>query len=449
MRTFGDVLKPNMSKTAVKKQYDNNKNLFEATPDAIERDASKQETLYELLFESLIYTLQQDECFKFPDISKSWISETVNNKKPVSSEIIKAAQKQEAATFVAAYFANNIVPNIPKPLLSVVVDGVMILVQYDASLGRKKRDSLKSARERKSEADFLADVWVLAVCRGAEHHSRKQLGETIDISSEESKPLPVDNKSEAIDLNAEQYSRLRRNFFLFRLRKKSGITQKRLTSSNRPHSTDKKKKSLIRVVIATAIPLSVGISLAIAWHALTEPSLANVSSVEAPVEDSIEEIADQNVEAEGISKPLIDVPLFRIPYTAIGDSEGYLAQGNDKENTIKVFSREKTVLYDDIKGYTNFVTYSLNGEASRFSAMLNPPKYRFFEPELAYRVFGDYELLNETVLTSDSPPTLILIDTSGVYNLMIEVELIGYASNSFTNLFFLGIQNAIITTTDY
>jgi len=447
MRTFGDVLKPNMSKTAIKKQYDNNKNLFEVTPDAIERDASKQETLYELLFDSLIYTLQQDECFKFPDISKSWISETINNKKPISSEIIKAAQKQEAATFVAAYFASNIVPNIPKHLLSVVVDGIMILVQYDTSLGRKKRDSLKSARERKSEADFLADVWVLAVCRGAEHHKRKQMDETIVISSGESKPLPVENQGDAIDLNTEQCSHSRKTLFLFRLRKKSSITQKKLTSSNRPQSTGKKKKSLIRIYISAAIPLTSVIALVIVWQSLSAPSLAMESAVEAPVEYSSEESAAENVEEVSIRKPLMDVPLFRKPYIEVGDSEGYLAEGNDKENTIKIFSWEETILYDDISGYTNYATYALNSEASKFSATFNPPKYRAFEPELAYRVYGDGEIFYETVLDCDSLPMFVSIDTSGVYYLKIEVELTGHVYASFADYYFLGIQNAVITTT--
>lgn len=48
MRSFGDAIKSKMSKTAKKKLFDADKNDFESRPEALERDASKQEVLYEL-----------------------------------------------------------------------------------------------------------------------------------------------------------------------------------------------------------------------------------------------------------------------------------------------------------------------------------------------------------------------------------------------------------------
>ncbi len=52
--------------------------------------------------------------------------------------------------------------------MTLVVDNVAGLVQNDVALGKRKIESLKSAIKRKSEADYLAEVWVLAVCIGAE-----------------------------------------------------------------------------------------------------------------------------------------------------------------------------------------------------------------------------------------------------------------------------------------
>ncbi|WP_312102873.1 tetratricopeptide repeat protein [Pygmaiobacter massiliensis] len=174
MRSFGDAMKFKMSKAAKKKFFDASKAAFEHRPEATELDASKQEVLYGLLFESLTYTLQQTDGKRFPDIGKVWISETINNKKPLHTEILKAAQRTEAVNEVAVYFHENLVPNIPKSLLSVVVDSVAGLVQGDATLGKKKITSLKSAKERKAAADYLAEVWVLAVCIGAKRPNCSQ-----------------------------------------------------------------------------------------------------------------------------------------------------------------------------------------------------------------------------------------------------------------------------------
>ncbi|MDD3040622.1 tetratricopeptide repeat protein [Bacteroides sp.] len=167
MRSFGDALKSKMSKTVKKKLFDADKNNFESRPEALERDASKQEFLYELLFESLTYKLQRKEELKFPDLSKSWISGTINNKISLNAAILKAAQRKEAAKEVADYFNQNLIPNIPMNLLSVVTGNVSVLVQNDVTMGEPKKRSLELSFKKKSEADYLAEVWVLAVCMGA------------------------------------------------------------------------------------------------------------------------------------------------------------------------------------------------------------------------------------------------------------------------------------------
>jgi len=423
IRTYGNVLKHKMSKSAVIKFYDADKRVFVASPDVIERDASKQETLYNLLFESLLYTLRLDEGFRFPDISKSWISETINAKIPVNSEILKAAQKKEAAAAVATYFDHNIIPNIPKHMLSMVVDGVSSLVQDDTKLGKKKRDSLKSARDRKSEADFLADVWILAVCNGTEYNTKKTSNNNITRQNEVSAESPFPANPDYDDTpkkthNADVESQ-----------------DEQLNDHNGcQHKTDKK---------ATSGKNRLFISLWVILLAVckSKVNLISIGSSVVVVSVTVTLVIGSTVQHNYTE---ISTPLFNVPYVDIGDSAGYEAYGDDENNTIKIYSREETILYEDIASYTNFVTFDLDGNTSRFTATLHPPNFPLFNPKLTYKIIGDGKLLFEKVLGGESPPTLVDVDTSGVDQLTIEVDLINKVYHSFTSPYYKGIQNATI-----
>lgn len=174
IKAFGDIIQHNMSKEAIKKYYDREKNCFSPAADAAAFDASTQEKTYELLFGALTYKLSDEESKRLPDISKSWISQTINQKVSIHSEIVKAAQKPWAAKAVADYFQENIISNIPKTVLSMVVDSVATLVNGDSSLGKKKIASLKSKHQTKAEADYLSEIWIRAVCIGANSSARKE-----------------------------------------------------------------------------------------------------------------------------------------------------------------------------------------------------------------------------------------------------------------------------------
>jgi len=137
IRSFGGIVKSRMSKAARIKKYDTDKACFTLSADALEHDATKQEVFYGMLFESLIFYLHESDEYRFPDIGKRWISETLNGRIPLNSEILKAAQRKEAILFIGEYFANNIVPNIPDKSLSMVVDNIDMLVQEDNALGKK------------------------------------------------------------------------------------------------------------------------------------------------------------------------------------------------------------------------------------------------------------------------------------------------------------------------
>ena len=194
--SFGDVLKPKMSKKGKKKDYDAKENRFEMRNDATERNCSTQGVLYELLFESLIYTLSEDENYKFPDINKRWISQTVTGEIPLTASIQSAAQRPNAVSEVGDYFRENIIPNIPKAVRDVVLDGIDMLVQGDDSLGKKKIKSLKMAKKQKSAEDFLAEVWVLAVC--LDESSKYPSTDEFELAQKANKELPPKTTLEMI-----------------------------------------------------------------------------------------------------------------------------------------------------------------------------------------------------------------------------------------------------------
>jgi hypothetical protein len=163
MHSFGYALKKLMIKDAKIKFYDIEKKCFELLPDAEPQNASNQEVLFSLLYSSLIYTLQEDDSYKLPDISKAWISETINGKIALNANIQKAAHRDDAVVDVAEYFRVNLVPFIVSNSRCVAVDRIASLVQATECLGKKKLTSLKTKRDRASDEDFLAEVWVLAV----------------------------------------------------------------------------------------------------------------------------------------------------------------------------------------------------------------------------------------------------------------------------------------------
>jgi len=462
IRSFGDVLKPKMSKTARKKYYDPNKCVFEMPHNAIERDASKQETLYELLFESLTYTLFLDESFRFPDISKSWISETINNRIPINSEVIKAAQKQEAATVVAAYFSHNIIPNIPKHLLSVVVDSVEALIQGDSSLGKNKRVSLKSAKERKSEADYLADVWVLAVCRSAELQIRKpskgacenvfaESGGAQESCSQEKPGDAVEVvQSRGFNLFSRGRLHIGQEGCLYGIGRKTDRSEKQASSLARTVQGGENKAKPKGLLAGALFALFLATAMFFYWGVLFTPALV-VAESQGPTADLEVGASDSNyyIDLGEYIKPAREKPMYSRPYVEIGDSDGYVVRGNDANNRIKVFSRDGTALGNGRNEYSNFVTYPLNGEASVFTAILNPPKYPGFDPELTYRILGDGILLFMRTMESDTSSLEVEIDTAAVEQLTIELVLVSKTYHSFSDPFFLGIQNATIKTTDY
>ena len=155
-----------MKKDTKIKTYDNETKSFIDTNFIV--DGTCQVHLYTILFESLTYMLDEE----FP-IKSSWISETINGKIPLNSEILKAAQNAKFED-VCGYFNWNLIPNIPENSRSVVVDAIEKLVENDQSLGKSKITALKGKKKRNEYAYFLAEVWVLAVCQSYEKNVTKE-----------------------------------------------------------------------------------------------------------------------------------------------------------------------------------------------------------------------------------------------------------------------------------
>jgi hypothetical protein len=101
-----------------------------------------------------------------PDISKTQATYLKQGTSPVPDKFVEIAQRKNAAADVSSCFAINIIPNIPKSSLNMVLDGVLSLIQDDASIGKTTQKSFQRLRKEKAPADFLAEAFILAVQTG-------------------------------------------------------------------------------------------------------------------------------------------------------------------------------------------------------------------------------------------------------------------------------------------
>lgn len=169
LRTFGEILRPYMSKKMCKKEYLPDKNAFESDVAVRGRtsiDGTLIHTCYNLLLESILYLSIANEEKGIPDIGRPMITQIRRGRAEVHNKIKEIAQRKDADVSVGVFFAANIIPNIPK-VLDTVLDKIDALVQSDASLGRKMQATLKKSRTNKTPADYLAEVLVVAICIGS------------------------------------------------------------------------------------------------------------------------------------------------------------------------------------------------------------------------------------------------------------------------------------------
>ena len=175
MRSFGEALRSSMKKDAKIKDYDTEKNSFinSASSNAIQMNASTKEGFYGILFEALIYKNDGSDGIKLPDLSKGWISQTINSKIPLNAGILEVAQQKNVEQDIAEYFRVNLIPNIAPQMKNTTLADIHSLVENDLSLGIKELRSLKRKKDSQSDHDYLATVWIRAVLRGNDYDSQK------------------------------------------------------------------------------------------------------------------------------------------------------------------------------------------------------------------------------------------------------------------------------------
>ena len=170
IRTFGEVMRGRMNKKGQIKNFDSDKKMFQSDVEVKNRlpiDLSGVFNFYKLLLISVIYiSIDEDESV-LPDINSTMTTQLKNGKWEVHDEIKSISQRKNTKMVVADYFEANLIPNIPSNVLASVLDDVDNLVRNSSDVKKRKRDALKQAyQQRKSDASYLAEVYLLAICNG-------------------------------------------------------------------------------------------------------------------------------------------------------------------------------------------------------------------------------------------------------------------------------------------
>ena len=161
IRTFGEAVRKHMNKKATVKIFGGTEKFYVTGQKTV--NASGIHVFYTLLLESLTHVYEINGATGLPDIRKQLTTNLKNGKVNVPSSIITLAQDKKAAEYTSTCFAINLIPNIPKDSLSIVLDAVLEIIQQDSSLGGTKKASFLKWRKGKSEADFLAEAFVMAI----------------------------------------------------------------------------------------------------------------------------------------------------------------------------------------------------------------------------------------------------------------------------------------------
>lgn len=179
IRTFAEVIRSRMSKKAHIKNFDPDKKIFQSDAEAKNNAAIKLSQVfnfYKLLLDAIVYKAIAAGEEGIPDIASSMTTQLKNGKSEIRESIIEIAQRKDAKMNVTDYFEANLVPNIPEKVCSSVLDDIDELIGNSKDIKGRKRNTLKQAyRQRKSDASYLAEVYLLAVCNGVNEIEKDQL----------------------------------------------------------------------------------------------------------------------------------------------------------------------------------------------------------------------------------------------------------------------------------
>jgi GTPase SAR1 family protein len=161
LRTFAEIIRSRMNKKSLIKTLSDDDDGATAVING-----SAVFAFYSLLLESVLYVPKKNGDMDLPDVSGHMATQLKQGNDEVHAKIIEIAQRKAAVPDVSHFFAVNLIPNIPKVNLNVTLDAVDTLVQNDPAIGKTVKKKLKDARNAKTPADYLAEVFVLAVCNG-------------------------------------------------------------------------------------------------------------------------------------------------------------------------------------------------------------------------------------------------------------------------------------------
>jgi len=181
VRTFAEVIRGRMNKKVQIKNFNVEKNSFQSDAEAKRNNKdvnlSQVYPLYKLLLDSIVYIAVENG---IPDIDAPMASQLKNGEWEIHQKIKEIAQRKGMKAVVTSFFDANLVPNIPTAVLPSVLDDVDALVRDAVDVKKRRRDALKQAyQQRKSDASYLAEVWLLAVCNGTNRKDEAQALTTV------------------------------------------------------------------------------------------------------------------------------------------------------------------------------------------------------------------------------------------------------------------------------
>lgn len=201
VRAFAETMRGRMSKKAQIKNFDPDKNSFQSDTEAMRNgyvNLSQVYSFYRMLLVSIVYIALDNGVDDIPEIDKSMTSQLKNGKWEIHQKIKEIAQRKSSKASVTAYFEANLVANIPISVKASVIDDIYMIVWDSSDIKKRKRDALKQAYvQRKSDASYLAEVWILAVCNGTNKKGKQSVSGSAK-TAEDADPFETLKRAEAL-----------------------------------------------------------------------------------------------------------------------------------------------------------------------------------------------------------------------------------------------------------
>ena len=157
-RTFSEIVRPRMNKKSkIKNLTDEKVNI---------KDGTGVFVCYSLLLDSILSVAIKERDTSLPDVSGTMTTQLKKGNAEVHEKIIEITQRKSAFKEISYFFAVNLIPNIMPNSLNIVLDAIDVLVQEDTVIGKTMKKNLKKDKNDKTPADYLAKVFMIAVCNG-------------------------------------------------------------------------------------------------------------------------------------------------------------------------------------------------------------------------------------------------------------------------------------------